>query len=246
MDETSIRLSKFLSQSNICSRREAEYFIDRGWVQIDGEIVSRQGVRVTKSSKVVLDKRARDYQNKRITILVNKPIGFVSGQPEPGRKPAASLIKKTTRYERRNDRNAQSWKWPLSGLAPAGRLDSDSSGLLVFTQDGRIARQLIGPNTTVDKEYMVRTSAPLTDSQIEKLTCGLSLDGVKLRKATVEPIDSNYFRMILRQGRYRQIRRMCELVGLKVVALKRVRIGRVRLGALPLGKWRLLHPSERF
>ena len=244
VDGNSIRLSKYLSQNNICSRREAEYFIERGWLKVDGHIIREQGARVTESSTVVLDQRAIDHQSRFITVLMNKPIGFVSGQAEADRKPAALLIRKSNHFG--NAREASSIGWPLTGLAPAGRLDSDSTGLLVLTQDGRVAKQLISPNSEVEKEYMVRTDLPLSDAQVDQLKFGLSLDGVKLKPAKVTPIDSNYFRIVLKEGRNRQIRRMCELIGLRAIALKRVRIGQIVLGSLPVGKWRLMRPDERF
>jgi len=134
----------------------------------------------------------------------------------------------------------------LKNLAPAGRLDIDSTGLLVLTQDGRIARQLIGDDSKVDKEYLVRVEGRLQPEGLALLNHGLELDGVKLRPAKVEWINDDQLRFELREGRKRQIRRMCELVGLKVVGLKRVRIGKVKLGDLPLGEWRYLREDESF
>ena len=128
----------------------------------------------------------------------------------------------------------------------AGRLDIDSQGLLVLTQDGRIAKQLIGEDSEVDKEYLVRVQGSLSDRGLELLNHGLSLDGKALRPAQVRWQNSDQLRFVLREGKKRQIRRMCELVGLKVVGLKRVRIGRVALGDLPLGQWRYLREDERF
>jgi 23S rRNA pseudouridine2604 synthase len=143
----------------------------------------------------------------------------------------------------------------LRGLAPAGRLDIDSTGLLVLTQDGRIARQLIGEDSGVEKEYLVRVSygAALTGvqsafpaAQLALLRHGLSLDGKPLKRAQVDWQNPEQLRFVLTEGRKRQIRRMCELVGLKVTGLKRIRIGRVALGQLPLGQWRYLGEHEVF
>jgi 23S rRNA pseudouridine2604 synthase len=143
----------------------------------------------------------------------------------------------------------------LKGLAPAGRLDIDSTGLLVLTQDGRIAKQLIGENSAIEKEYLVRVSLGtlvtnvrdhLPDEHLARLRHGMSLDGKPLKPAQVEWLNPEQLRFVLREGRRRQIRRMCELVGLKVIALKRVRIGQVRLGDLPVGKWRFLAADEKF
>jgi len=124
-------------------------------------------------------------------------------------------------------------------------LDIDSTGLLVLTQDGRVARQLIGENSTIEKEYLVRVEGELSEAGLKKLNHGLELDGVKLKPAKVSWQNEDQLRFVLREGRKRQIRRMCELVGLNVVGLKRVRIGSVSLGKLPLGQWRYLRPNEK-
>jgi 23S rRNA pseudouridine2604 synthase len=134
----------------------------------------------------------------------------------------------------------------MRGMAPAGRLDIDSTGLLVLTQDGRIAKTLIGADSSIDKEYLVRVEGRLSDADLARLNFGLSLDGRPLRRAQVSWQNQDQLRFVLREGRKRQIRRMCELVGLKVTGLKRVRIGNVRLGALPAGQWRYLAPDESF
>jgi 23S rRNA pseudouridine2604 synthase len=134
----------------------------------------------------------------------------------------------------------------LRGLAPAGRLDIDSTGLIVFTQDGRVAKRLIGNHSDVEKEYLVRVEGTLDDAGMKLLQHGLELDGVKLRPAQVSWQNDDQLRFVLREGRKRQIRRMCELVGLVVTGLKRVRSGGVMLGSLPAGQWRYLRRDEKF
>jgi 23S rRNA pseudouridine2604 synthase len=134
----------------------------------------------------------------------------------------------------------------LRGLAPAGRLDIDSTGLIVFTQDGRIAKRLIGSDSEVEKEYLVRVEGTLSEQDMRRLQHGLELDGVKLKPARVSWANENQLRFVLREGRKRQIRRMCEQVGLVVTALKRVRTGGVPLGKLPVGQWRYLRRDEKF
>jgi 23S rRNA pseudouridine2604 synthase len=134
----------------------------------------------------------------------------------------------------------------FDGLAPAGRLDIDSQGLIVFTQNGTIAKKLIGSETSVEKEYLVRVQGSLDRKGLQLLNHGLELDGVKLKPAQVTWQNEDQLKFILREGRKRQIRRMCELVGLRVVGLKRVRIGNVVLGRLKEGHWRFLKPSETF
>ena len=240
-----IRLSKLMADRGLCSRREADSFIERGWVFVDGERISTLGTKVEPHQTVTLDPRAQRTQVQRVTVLLNKPIGYVSGQPEPRYTPAVSLITEPNHYS--GDRSGVRFRPEHQrGLAPAGRLDIDSQGLLVLTQDGRIARQLIGEDATMEKEYLVRVEGRLSDEGLRLLNHGLALDGVPLKPARVGWQNRDQLRFVLVEGRKRQIRRMCEQVGLDVVGLKRIRIGRVRLGDLPSGQWRYLRTDERF
>ncbi len=240
-----VRVSKLMSEQGLCSRREADAYIERGWVFVDGVAVSELGFRVFPNQKITLSQAAQKNQLARVTILLNKPVGYVSAQPEPGYRPAASLINADSRFA--GDRSTQRFSpVHLKGLAPAGRLDIDSQGLLVLTQDGRIAKLLIGDDSAVEKEYLVRVAGTLSEKGLAQLRHGLSLDGEALRPAKVSWQNEDQLRFVLRQGKKRQIRRMCELVGLTVLGLKRVRIGSVLLGDLPEGKWRYLRPDERF
>lgn len=240
-----IRLSKLMSERGLCSRREADSYIERGLVFVDGRRVSELGTKVDPDCAIRLDREASAQQQQRVTILLHKPIGYVSGQPEPGYQPAVVLIRPETLWQDGHAGLAFT-REHLKGLAPAGRLDIDSTGLLVLTQDGRIARQLIGEDSEVEKEYLVRVEGELDDRGFALLNHGLMLDGKKLRPARVFWQNADQLCFILKEGRKRQIRRMCELVGLNVVGLKRVRIGRVRLGDLPLGQWRYLREDEGF
>ena len=239
-----VRLSKVMAERGICSRREADEFIERGWVFVDGKRVSELGVRIDPDARITLAAEATRTQQQRVTILLHKPVGYVSGQPEPGYAPAVSLIGGDNQFDR--DSAQRFHPSQLKNLAPAGRLDIDSTGLLVLTQDGRIARQLIGADSEIDKEYLVRVEGTLAENGLDLLNHGLWLDDRPLRPAKVEWINDDQLRFVLREGRKRQIRRMCELVGLQVVGLKRVRIGQVKLGDLPLGQWRFLREDERF
>jgi len=192
-----------------------------------------------------LERQARAQQSERVTILLNKPIGLVSGQAEQGYRPAVTLLTAATRWT--DDRAPHEFHpRQLRGLAPAGRLDIDSTGLLVFTQDGRIARQLVGADSAIEKEYLVRVAGTLSSAELGRLNHGLSLDGAALKPATVSWLNADQLRFVLREGKKRQIRRMCEQVGLEVLGLKRVRIGRVMLGHLPSGQWRYLGDDEQF
>ncbi len=239
-----VRLSKVMADRGICSRREADEIIERGWVFVDGQRVSELGIRIDPNAEITLAAQAKRRQAEQVTILLHKPVGYVSGQPEPGFEPAVSLIGPDNQFDVADAQRFH--ESHLKGIAPAGRLDIDSTGLLVLTQNGRIARQLIGEDSKVEKEYLVRVEGELDEGGLALLNHGLELDGRKLRPAKVEWLNEDQLRFVLREGRKRQIRRMCELVGLKVVGLKRVRIGGVRLGDLPLGQWRFLREDESF
>jgi 23S rRNA pseudouridine2604 synthase len=240
-----VRLSKLMAQHGLCSRREADAFIERGWVYVDGERITTLGTKVYPQQAITLDKKARLQQGQAVTILLHKPVGYVSGQPEKGYPAAISLIRKHSQY--RPHGSGQALRPGLcKGLAPAGRLDIDSTGLLVLTQDGRIARALVGADSNIEKEYLVRIEGRLDGKGLQLLHHGLALDGRPLKPAQVSRLNENQLKIILLEGRKRQIRRMCEQVDLNVIGLKRVRIGRVRLANLPLGHWRFLREDEEF
>lgn len=240
-----IRLSKLMSERGLCSRREADRYIESGWVFVDGVQISTLGSRISPAQKITLHKNAQIDQNQLITILLNKPVGYVSGQAESGYVPAIQLIKPENQFSE-NSSGRQFKKIHLKNLAPAGRLDIDSQGLLVLTQDGRIAKQLIGSKSSIEKEYLVRVKGILPADKMALLNHGLSIDNKALKPARVEWLNKDQLRFVLHEGKKRQIRRMCEMVGLQVTGLKRVRIGKVRLGSLPEGRWRYLNAGEKF
>ena len=273
-----VRLNKRMAELGMASRREADDWIAKGWVRVNGR-VAEMGQQVTPDVRIEIDKQAQGEKANQVTILLNKPLGLVSGQAEDGHQPAITLVQPQNRWA---EDNARFFFHPrqLQHLVPAGRLDIDSTGLLVLTQDGRIARQLIGEDSHMEKEYLVRvaytgvenpaaaTSAAATHAPLKAiddrdpvrndvasvfpahklalLRVGLSLDGQPLQPAKVEWQNPEQLRFVLTEGKKRQIRRMCEQVGLKVVGLKRVRVGRVMLGNLPVGQWRYLQPHEAF
>lgn len=250
-DSEPIRVSKRMSELGLASRREADEWIERGWVRIDGELAVL-GSKWLPGQKITVDERAKRQQARRLTVVVHKPIGYVSGQAEDGHQPASVLVILAAQWHPPGKAagGAPLQQKDLLGLAPAGRLDIDSTGLLVLTQDGRIAKQLIGADSEVEKEYLVRVryrhAGRLPEADLKRLNHGLSLDGRALRPAQVTWQNDDQLRFILKEGRKRQIRRVCEQVGLDVLGLKRVRIGQVRLGDLPQGKWRLLESGEKF
>ncbi len=251
------RLNKRMAELGLCSRREADAWIEQGWVRVNGQVAS-MGQPVNATDRITIDKAAEQKQQQQVTILLHKPVGYVSGQAEDGHQPAVTLIQARNHWQGDPSRTRFS-PAQLRGLAPAGRLDIDSVGLLVLTQDGRVARQLIGEDSDIEKEYLVRVvwqgpqgevsqnvQAVYPREQLARLRHGLSLDGKPLKPAQVEWQNPEQLRFVLKEGKKRQIRRMCEQVGLKVVGLKRIRMGRVTLGQLPAGQWRYLAPHERF
>ncbi len=243
-----VRVSKLMTERGIASRREADEWIAAGWVKVGGELAIL-GQRAAPDAPIWIDPRARSQQAMRVTVLLNKPIGYVSGQAEDGYPSAATLVTAANRWS--DDRAP--WPAPVGrwrDLVAAGRLDIDSTGLLVLTQDGRIAKRLIGADGAVEKEYLVRVrpvaaGMPAPDA-LDRLRQGLELDGRPLKPARVSWANEDQLRIVLREGRKRQIRRMCAAVGFDVVGLKRIRIGSVVLGKLPSGQWRLLRSDERF
>jgi 23S rRNA pseudouridine2604 synthase len=176
-----------------------------------------------------------------MTVLIHKPVGYVSAQPEHGQIPAVRLITPANLW---GEGSALTPGFD-SRLAPAGRLDMDSRGLLILSEDGVVAKAVIGPTSRLDKEYVVRVTGEVTPQKLDLLRHGLELDGRQLKPAEVTQLGSHEFRMILHEGRNRQIRRMCDLVEIHVSDLFRVRIGPLHLGDLPAGRWRFLSAEER-
>ncbi len=237
-----IRLSKLMSERGLCSRREADDYIAQGLVFVNGERIQELGFKVSRDVEVELAAKAQKQQDELVTILLNKPIGYVSAQPEEGYEPAIRLLT-IDNYE-----GAQAPKKSpqmLDQLAVCGRLDIDSQGLLIFTQDGRLAKKIIGEDSDIEKEYLVRVHGPLPREKMQLLQFGLELDGKKLKPAQVDWANEDQLRFVLREGKKRQVRRMCEMVGLQVSGLKRVRVGKLMLGSLPEGKWRFLTYSDQ-
>jgi 23S rRNA pseudouridine2604 synthase len=234
------RVNKWLAQSGVCSRREAEALIAKGLVSIDGERVDDAGRKILPGQTLTLNDEAQSQLEATFSILIHKPVGIVSAQPEDGQVPAVRLLTVDALVGESPvipDRDTR--------LAPLGRLDMDSRGLLILSDDGVLAKAIIGPTSDLEKEYLVRVSGQITQGRIDLLKHGLKLDGRELRPAKVTRAGGQQLRFILKEGRNRQIRRMCELVGLVVVDLFRLRIGSLLLGDLPEGSWRVITPEER-
>lgn len=232
-----VRISKILSELGLCSRREADEYIKQGLVLLDGRVVDELGTKACRSQKVELNKKGKLKQSKKLTIILNKPVGYISHLDDDKEfKPASELINPDNYFS--NELNNRSPLFDKEGLAPAGRLDIDSTGLLILTQDGTMAKSIIGENVVVEKEYLVKVQGDLTEENLRLLNHGLTVDGYKLKPAKVAWQNEDQLKFILTEGRNRQIRKMCAIVNLKVTSLKRVRIGNISLGNLPLGQWR--------
>ncbi len=234
------RINRWLAQSGVCSRREAEGLIAKGLVAIDGETVTDPGRKILTGQTLVLSDDAQSLLDSHLSVMVHKPVGVVSAQPESGQVPAVRLL----------TREALVGDSPVipdrdTRLAPIGRLDMDSRGLLILSEDGVLAKAVIGPTSELDKEYLVRVAGDITNHKLGLLRHGLQLDGRQLKPAKVTPAGDQVLRFILKEGRNRQIRRMCDLVELRVIDLYRTRIGPLRLGDLAEGCWRVLTAAER-
>ena len=219
------RVNRWLAQSGVCSRREAEALIGQGLVSIDGLAIIDAGHKIEPGQTLTLADAARSKLEGALTVILHKPRGVVSAQPEPGQTPAIRLLTAGALVG-----EAPAIPDRDSKLAPVGRLDLESRGLLILSEDGVVAKAVIGA---------------VTERKLAHLRHGLELDGRRLRPADVSLISDQRLRIVLREGRNRQIRRMCELVDLKVVDLFRVRVGALWLGTLPESRWRVLTADER-
>jgi 23S rRNA pseudouridine2604 synthase len=232
------RVNRWLAHMGVCSRREAEALIAAGRVRIDGAKVEDPGRKILPGQTLEVIDEAAPGEGP-VTVLVNKPVGLVSAHPAPGQEEARSLLTAACAFA------GEPPPPEALSLPPAGRLDRDSRGLLVLTSDGVVARAIISPDSPLTKEYQVRVAGALTPDRISRLRHGLSLDGRALKPAGVFRKGEDRLRFVLSEGRNRQIRRMCELVGLRVIDLHRTRIGPLALEGLPEGRWRFLAPEER-
>ena len=223
-----MRLQKFLSGAGICSRRKGEEYIKAGWVKVNGKIVTRLGVKVDPDRDLVeVDRDAIRSDTAQIYIALNKPNGYVSCCHQPDEKIVLDLLDISER------------------VYPIGRLDKNSTGLLLLTNDGQLHHRLSHPSFNHEKEYEVTVAKPLPQGALRKLANGLPMMGTRTRPARVKRISARRFWIILQEGKNRQIRRMVRKVGNQVVGLKRIRIANIKLGNLPTGNWRYLTQKER-
>ncbi|MBP9805287.1 MAG: pseudouridine synthase [Candidatus Accumulibacter sp.] len=245
LPKESPRLSRLVSELAACSRREADEWIENGWVSVDGVVVARLGARVSPKAKIGIKDVASRHQTESVTILFNKPCDPAEAAVEDDSDNAVALIRSDNHWP--EDSNSCRFQAThLRGLALAGRIENDEGGMLVFTQSGSVARRLTGGDSRLEKEYHVRVEGELPPDGLERLRHGLTLDKVKLLPAQVSWLSEQQLRFVLHESRKRQIRGMCEQLGLRATTIKRVRIGSVSLGKLAAGQWRYLRADERF
>jgi 23S rRNA pseudouridine2605 synthase/23S rRNA pseudouridine2604 synthase len=222
-----MRLQKFLSQAGVCSRRQGEALIAAGRVAVNGQVVTTPGTIVDpEKDRVAVDGRDVAVETRLVYLALHKPVGVVTSCRHPGRRVVTDLVDLPQR------------------IFPVGRLDKDSSGLLLLTNDGRIHHRLSHPSFDHEKEYVVDVDISVTGDALRQLAEGIVLDGRRTRPAEVVRLGASRFRIVLREGRNRQIRRMVEAVGGRVKRLQRVRFANLRLGGLKPGQWRLLSARE--
>lgn len=220
-----MRLNKYIAYLNIASRREADKLIKDGKVKVNGKIIINPAIQVAENDKIICD--IENYKNEKIYIKLNKPVGYVVSNNKKEGKPIYKLLDEK-----------------LKKLYPVGRLDKDSKGLILFTNDGVFSRKIIGEESECEKEYYVKLEGIISDGALKKLEFGISLDGKRLKPAIVKRVSKNSFNIILKEGRNRQIRRMCKKVGFEVILLKRLRISNIYLNDLQEGKFEYLTKDE--
>lgn len=232
MKDNRIRLQKYLSQCGVASRRGAEEMIAAGRVRVNGRPASLGDKVDPKRDKVTVGGRRVVAETDKMYIMLHKPRGYVTTMhDEQGRKCVADLVSDAGRR-----------------LLPVGRLDKDSEGLLFMSNDGEFINLLTHPSRHVSKVYRVTVRGRADEEQLARMAAGIELDGRKTRPCEIETVtegeDRTVLRFVLFEGRNRQIRRMCEAVGLWVIRLKRIEVAGVKLGMLPVGKWRELNEKE--
>lgn len=222
-----MRLQKFLSKAGICSRRKGEEYIKAGFVRVNSTVVTELGTKIDpEKDRIEFKGKVVVPENNLVYIALNKPKGYVTSCSHPREKIVLDLIDIPQR------------------VYPIGRLDKDSTGLLILTNDGDLHHRLLHPSFDHEKEYDVTVSKPITDGALQNIAEGMPMMGRKTRPAKITRISSRRFRIVLKEGKNRQIRRMVRKVGNQVARLKRIRISKIGLDRLEEGTWRYLTEKE--
>ncbi len=223
-----VRLQKFLSSAGVCSRRQGEEYIKKGYVKVNGEVVIELGTKVDPTrDRIEIDRELIKEAQNRVYIVLNKPKGYVTSCKQPEDKIVLDLIDIPER------------------IFPVGRLDKASTGLLILTNDGLLHHRISHPSHDHEKEYEVVLAKPIPNGALKKMEKGLPMMGTKTRSAKIEKISPTRFRIVLKEGKNKQIRRMVRKVGNLVLGLKRIRISNIKLGTLGEGQWRYLTEKEK-
>lgn len=223
-----MRLQKYLSQAGVCSRRKGEEYIEAGLVRVNNTVITELGIKIDPvNDRIEFNGKVVTPANDLVYIALNKPKGYVTSCSQPGEKIVLDLIDIPHR------------------IYPIGRLDKDSTGLLILTNDGDLHHRLLHPSFDHEKEYDVTVSSPITDGALENISKGLPMMGTKTRPAEIIRRSSRRFRIVLKEGKNRQIRRMVRKVGNHVTKLKRLRISNIKLKRLEEGTWRYLTEKEK-
>jgi 23S rRNA pseudouridine2605 synthase len=232
MSENKMRLQKYISESGYTSRRNAEKLIDEGRVKVNNKPVLKQGILVSDKDTVTIDGKIIKNDEKKVYILLNKPEGYITSmQDQFDRKLVKDLLVGVT-----------------TRVYPVGRLDYNSSGLLIMTNDGEFANHITHPSSEIEKEYIVKIKGGLTDAQIKKILDGVKIDDFIANVRDLSILSQNsknsYIDIVISEGKNREIRRIFEAIGVDVLKLKRIRIGNLMLGELKKGHFRYMTQSE--
>ncbi|UCD32069.1 MAG: rRNA pseudouridine synthase [Desulfobacterales bacterium] len=222
-----IRLQKYLSEAGVCSRRRGEEYIKAGLVSVNSNVVTELGTKIDpEKDRVQFKGRLVEPEDRLLYIALNKPKGFVTSCRQPGDKIVLDLVDVSER------------------VFPIGRLDKDSTGLLILTNDGSLHHRLTHPSFDHEREYDVMVTKPIPEGALRTIAKGMPMMGTKTRPARIERMSSRRFRIVLKEGKNRQIRRMVRKVGNQVARLRRIRVANIKLGKLPEGTWRPLTEKE--
>ena len=223
--DKAVRLNKYISETGVCSRREADKWIEAGRVTLNGAPATL-GHKVAEGDEVRIDGNPVGAKKKAIYIALNKPVGITCTTE-------AHVADNIVRFVGHSER-----------IFPVGRLDKDSEGLILLTNDGDIVNEILRSENEHEKEYLVSVNRPITDLSLKMLASGVKIMGMTTKPCRVERVDAETFRLVLTQGLNRQIRRMCSALGYRVRRLQRVRIISIQVGALRAGEWRYLSDAE--